>query len=177
MINFVRLPCCLRQKKGSNEIMKIPAAYKVIIAVSARVRLTACQQSARHTAIAAEQNAGRWSSLRNTTSIIMPPPVPTKPVPKPMVRPKTKIPLTLFQSNAAPLASACSRSVSLLIHQLKGRYAFLWISEKREYLQNILYESQKTWREVLPKKKANLFDVFSVLLMRSNCPGKHYCPR
>lgn len=47
----------------------------------------------------------------NTTSIIIPPPEPTKPVPKPIVRPKKSETATPFQSNVEPLPTDCSRSV------------------------------------------------------------------
>ncbi len=47
-----------------------------------------------------------------TTSIIMPPPVPTKPVPKPIVRPKKSEIRTPFQSSAEPLGGASSLVVS-----------------------------------------------------------------
>lgn len=48
----------------------------------------------------------------NTTSIIMPPPVPTKPVPKPMVRPKNREIATPFQSSFSPFPAASFRLVS-----------------------------------------------------------------
>ena len=52
-----------------------------------------------------------------TTSIIIPPPVPTKPVPKPMVRPKNREIATPFQSSFSPLAAVSFRLVSGLIRK------------------------------------------------------------
>ena len=48
----------------------------------------------------------------NTTSIIMPPPVPTKPVPKPMVSPKKRETATPLASSRAPAAPASLLRVS-----------------------------------------------------------------
>ena len=48
----------------------------------------------------------------NTTSIIMPPPVPTKPVPKPMVSPKNREITIPFTSSFSPLPAVFSLLVS-----------------------------------------------------------------
>ena len=47
----------------------------------------------------------------NTTSIIIPPPEPTNPVPKPMVRPKNREIAIPFPSSFDPLVLVCARSV------------------------------------------------------------------
>ena len=48
----------------------------------------------------------------NTISIIMPPPVPTKPVPKPIVRPKNSDTATPFHPSLAPFAAVSFRLLS-----------------------------------------------------------------
>ena len=53
----------------------------------------------------------------NTTSIIMPPPVPTKPVPKPIVKPKNKEIATPFRSSISPFPAVFFLLVSGLIRK------------------------------------------------------------
>ena len=53
----------------------------------------------------------------NTISIIIPPPVPTNPVPKPIVKPKNKEIRMSFQSSFAPFSLWFSLEVSGLIRK------------------------------------------------------------